>query len=196
MGSVYCQCSLPLEPFIKKIEDIFAFVGNRPVYAGADVNAKSTNWGGRRVDHKIVLVETMLDDGDFSLLNDSWQPATFSSSSSESWIDIAIGSRGAHRYARNWRVHMKEFSDHRLIMWTLASNSIRPPSVKMRPNWRKANWRVLSEEMEQLREESRKQVGCGSGPEERLSSIMRHGEELRSCFGRGLFFISDGGLRT
>lgn len=77
-GSVYCQYSLPIVPFLTRIIDVIRPRNRRPVFLGIDANAKSARWERIPGEGTGRAFEEMLVGEDLTLFSERDKPATFS----------------------------------------------------------------------------------------------------------------------
>ena len=180
VNTAYLFCSIYLamddeeaEPTLQLLEKAIAFgsrSGKKIIIAG-DANARSSLWGCSTTCQRGERIENLLITFGLSVRNEGDHP-TFSTRVGESIIDITVSTV----HVANWRVRddLPAGSDHLPI--TFESEPSTEVVPKARPNWKKANWPVLINSLEEYASEVK---FLGAWSEEKLD---RRVEALNSKF--------------
>ncbi|GFS58118.1 reverse transcriptase domain-containing protein [Trichonephila clavipes] len=133
-----------------------------------DLNAKSPSWGSRTLDLKGSQIEDLLCDNDLSIPNDKRSTYLSKTNGTTSALDItAINHQTASQ--ATWKILKSAISDHFPIITLINQRVDGTIQSKRSWNFRKANWRKFTSELEML---------CSlSSPhtlDERLQSFASH----------------------
>ncbi|XP_023228538.1 uncharacterized protein LOC111628912 [Centruroides sculpturatus] len=142
--NVYFPVDAETVYFIEKLQRIVNdFQGTHIVIAG-DFNAHSPAWGGKNLDTRGSLLEEFFALNGLLIINNPYSPPTFTSSRSESWIDVAVFNDSSYSRITNWRVINDEnLSEHAYIEYELTdSGDGDRPIFASRPKYalNQANW--------------------------------------------------------
>lgn len=140
--NVYCQFSLPIEPFLAKIERILGKIRGCNVIVTMDSNAKSLIWNSKQTDERGRIVEKFLIHNELYVANLHSDTPTFMSTQGESNIDLTIVSGNNLAAIHDWKVlNICTTSDHNLIMYDyrLSLNKRRILYRQQNFNVKKAN---------------------------------------------------------
>lgn len=148
--NAYCQCSLPLEPILKKIEKILGIIKSNDVILTMDANSKSLTWFSGETDERGRILEEFLMSNNLYILNRPSEVSTFCRVNAESNIDITIAGDTMVNRIKNWRVDSScTTSDHNLILFELEEglNSRKFLKKEKSYNIKKADWTKFYEEL-------------------------------------------------
>ncbi|GFT60923.1 reverse transcriptase domain-containing protein [Trichonephila clavipes] len=114
-----------------------------------DLNAKSPSWGSRTLDLKGSQIEDLLCDNDLSILNDKRSTYLSKTNGTTSALDItAINHQTASQ--ATWKILKSAISDHFPIITSINQRVDGTIQSKRSWNFRKANWRKFTSELELL----------------------------------------------
>ncbi|GFX16893.1 reverse transcriptase domain-containing protein [Trichonephila clavipes] len=114
-----------------------------------DLNAKSPSWGSRTLDLKGSQIEDLLCDNDLSILNDKRSTYLSKTNGTTSALDItAINHQTASQ--ATWKTLKSAISDHFPIITSINQRVDGIIQSKRSWNFRKANWRKFTSELEML----------------------------------------------
>ncbi|GFV23208.1 reverse transcriptase domain-containing protein [Trichonephila clavipes] len=114
-----------------------------------DLNAKSPSWGSRTLDLKGSQIEDLLCDNDLSILNDKRSTYLSKTNDTTSALDItAINHQTASQ--ATWKILKSAISDHFPIITSINQRVDGTIQSKRSWNFRKANWRKFTSELEML----------------------------------------------
>ncbi|GFT09085.1 reverse transcriptase domain-containing protein [Trichonephila clavipes] len=114
-----------------------------------DLNAKSPSWGSRTLDLKGSQIEDLLCDDDLSILNDKRSTYLSKTNGTTSALDItAINHQTASQVT--WKILKSAISDHFPIITSINQRVDGTIQSKRSWNFRKANWRKFTSELEML----------------------------------------------
>ncbi|GFX57752.1 reverse transcriptase domain-containing protein [Trichonephila clavipes] len=114
-----------------------------------DLNAKSPSWGSRTLDLKGSQIEDLLCDNDLSILNDKRSTYLSKTNGTTSALDItAINHQTASQ--ATWKILKSAISDHFPIITSINQRVDGTIQSKRSWNFRKANWRKFTSELEML----------------------------------------------
>ncbi|GFY25460.1 RNA-directed DNA polymerase from mobile element jockey [Trichonephila clavipes] len=114
-----------------------------------DLNAKSPSWGSRTLDLKGSQIEDLLCDNDLSILNDKRSTYLSKTNGTTSALDItAINHQTASQ--ATWKILKSAISDHFPIITSINQRVDGTIQSKRSWNFRKANWRKFTTELEML----------------------------------------------
>ena len=130
------------------IESLSSTLTDTTIVLG-DFNAKSPTWGSAPLDSKGIQVEDLLNDLELTTLNNGQNTYLSRSYGTGSAIDItAINYLSAP--LANWSILENAISDHRPIITTLDLYLEPAKQVKCSWNFRKANWRDFTKNLEDI----------------------------------------------
>ncbi|GFS96422.1 reverse transcriptase domain-containing protein [Trichonephila clavipes] len=114
-----------------------------------DLNAKSPSWGSRTLDLKGSQIEDLLCDNDLSILNDKRSTYLSKTNGTTSALDItAINHQTASQ--ATWKILKSAIIDHFPIITSINQRVDGTIQSKRSWNFRKANWRKFTSELEML----------------------------------------------
>ncbi|XP_071033721.1 uncharacterized protein [Parasteatoda tepidariorum] len=124
-ASVYIPPTEDLSPMLDKLQYYIYKYSDYGFIINGDFNAKSTLWGNsndQRGNQLLDLIFLL----DLDTVNDPNSPATFQSTTGQSWIDLTLTANNIE--LKNWRVSDQEtLSDHRLILMELGDEVYQGP---------------------------------------------------------------------
>ncbi|GFX62612.1 reverse transcriptase domain-containing protein [Trichonephila clavipes] len=146
---IACLQETKLNPNLKlKIKGFTTLRKDRKDRAG-DLNAKSPSWGSRTLDLKGSQIEDLLCDNDLSILNDKRSTYLSKTNGTTSALDItAINHQTASQ--ATWKILKSAISDHFPIITSINQRVDGTIQSKRSWNFRKANWRKFTSELEML----------------------------------------------
>jgi len=149
--NVYCQFSLPIEPFLEKLEKILDKIRGKNILIAMDSNAKSLTWNSKETDERGRIVEEFLIHNDLYVANKPCDVPTFASTQGESNIDLTIVSGNIIMAVQDWNVsNMCTTSDHNLILYNYCRFLSKRRILYRQHNFniKKANWDKFEELVE------------------------------------------------
>lgn len=155
--SMYCQFSEGMERYIYMIERIGNILKGERVIIGMDSNAHSSMWGGNYTDEKGTLLEGIIIDGRWNLINKVGEGPTYvDGRGRKTFIDLTI-TKG--EITTNWEIK-REWSlcNHKPILITIINNASIERKLRSKGNYRLsirgADWgkykEVLGKNMEKI----------------------------------------------
>ena len=155
--SIYFEPDKPLEPYLRKLKNIEAANGSKPLIVGGDVNAKSTWWGSPNIDSRGEEVCGMLGELGLYILNAGEIP-TFDTIRGgqrfSSYVDLTACSANILGLVDDWKVDEGLMcSDHNGItfsIWLAKSKGLRVERTTRIYNTKKADWHTFREKFNRL----------------------------------------------
>jgi len=141
--NVYCQFSLPIEPFLDKIERILSKIRGCNVIITMDSNAKLLIWNSKETDERGRIVEEFLIHNELFVAYLPCDIPTYMSTQGISNIDLTIVGGNILAAIHDWKVlNICTTSDHNLILFDYSRplNKRRDLHRQQNFNIKKANW--------------------------------------------------------
>lgn len=120
VASVYLRHSQDLGPMLNKMERFIHRTAGKNVIIGGDMNASSTMWGADSTNGRGAELEDFITYHGLTVVNNTTQPPTYSTSLGSSYIDVTLTKGNIMRQIEDWRVWEEETSsDHNLITFSV-----------------------------------------------------------------------------
>uniref|UniRef100_A0ABD2XQQ1 Reverse transcriptase domain-containing protein n=1 Tax=Trichogramma kaykai TaxID=54128 RepID=A0ABD2XQQ1_9HYME len=146
--SMYCQFSLPIQPFMRDLEEICRKVGERKLIVASDLNAISPLWNhtSNLTDERGRAVEDLIAIHQLTFANKAGELPTFRRGQKS--IDATLMSLDWSSRVSKWEVlDGCVSSDHRAILITIQAECRAKPSRERRFCTKKANWQKFEKNL-------------------------------------------------
>lgn len=158
--SLYCQFSDPIEPYLAQLERILIDLKGKRICIGADVNAKSSIWGGERAIEEITKqgrqrgerVEELIASHDLVVLNTKGRNTYVGlSAKRDTTPDITLTTQNLVNRVSDWEVREWTTSDHLAIDFLIGlPHSRGAPSQPRRFNINKADGDIFNAAIKEI----------------------------------------------